>query len=151
MSLFRIVKYSSLLFFLGKYKSKLFRVVAVLLFALITSLLYQDVADYLAQQYPETVIYALLAKMLIVYGALGFVLLQFRPEPDVKGGTETRVMDDLQHSSSTDKTPDTAPQDTLAGMEDVSKTATLHSRYDKLIGEKSDPKGHTKHSSRDQS
>ena len=65
MSLFRIVKYSSILFFLGKYKSKLFRVVCVLLFALTTSLLYQDVAEYLQEQHPETVIYALVAKIFI--------------------------------------------------------------------------------------
>ena len=35
MSLFRVIKYSSILFFLGKYKNKLFRVIAVLLFALV--------------------------------------------------------------------------------------------------------------------
>ncbi len=150
MSLFRIVKYSSLLFFLGKYKSKLFRVVTVLLFALITSLLYQDVADYLAQQYPETIIYALLVKIIIVYGALGFVLLQFRPEPDVKTRAETQATDDLKHTSSTEQVSAVAPQDTLAGLEDVSKIATLHSRYDKLMGEQSNRKGHAKHSSGDQ-
>ena len=59
MSLFRVIKYSSVLFFLGKYKSKLFRVIAVLLFALVTSLLYQDLANYLSQQHPDTLIYAL--------------------------------------------------------------------------------------------
>ena len=74
MSLFRVVKYSSILFFLGKYKDKLFRVVAVLLFAGVTSLLYQDVADYLAREHPGTVIYALIGKIIIVYGALLFVL-----------------------------------------------------------------------------
>ena len=39
MSLFRFVKYSSLLFLLGKYKHKVFRVVAVLLLAAVTALL----------------------------------------------------------------------------------------------------------------
>ena len=43
MSLFRLIKYSSILFFLGKYKFKLFRVIAVLLFAGVTSLLYGDI------------------------------------------------------------------------------------------------------------
>lgn len=83
MSLFRFVKYSSLLFLLGKYKHKVFRVVAVLLLAAVTALLYGDVEAYLAREHPETVIYALVGKILIVYGALAFVLWQFRPVPEV--------------------------------------------------------------------
>lgn len=83
MSLFRLVKYSSLLFLLGKYKHKVFRVVAVLLLAAVTALLYGDVEAYLAREHPETVIYALIGKILIVYGALAFVLWQFRPVPEV--------------------------------------------------------------------
>jgi hypothetical protein len=79
MSLFRLVKYSSILFFLGKHKSRLFRVLAVLLFAGVTSLLYGDVEAFLAREHPGIVIYALMAKIFIVYGALIFVLLQFRP------------------------------------------------------------------------
>ncbi len=82
MSLFRVVKYSSILFFLGKYKDKLFRVVAVLLFAGVTSLLYQDLADYLAREHPGTVVYALIGKIIIVYGALLFVLWQFKPQKE---------------------------------------------------------------------
>ena len=33
MSVFRMIKYSALLYFLGKYKQKVFRITAVLLFA----------------------------------------------------------------------------------------------------------------------
>ncbi len=79
MSLFRLVKYSSILFFLGKYKLKLFRAVAVLLFAGVTSLLYGDIEAFLAREHPGVVIYALITKICIVYGALLFVLLQFKP------------------------------------------------------------------------
>ena len=79
MSLFRFVKYSSILFFLGRHRTKLFRSLAVLLFAVITTLLYDDVRVYLEARHPETLIYALIAKIVIVYGALVFVLLQFRP------------------------------------------------------------------------
>lgn len=133
MSLFRIVKYSSILFFLGKYKTKLFRVVAVLLFALVTSLLYQDVAEYLRQQYPETVVYALIAKIVIVYGALVFVLLQFRPEPDGVAAAATQNMDDLKSSSTAKEITREAHSDRLAGLEDVTKKTTLRNRYDKVI------------------
>ena len=82
MSLFRIIKYSALLHLASKYRVKLFRIVAVLLFAWVSSILYQDVAAYLEQAYPETVVYALVGKIIIVYGALIFVLLQFRPESE---------------------------------------------------------------------
>ena len=82
MSLFRIIKYSALLHLASKYRVKLFRIVAVLLFAWVSSILYQDVAAYLEEAYPETVVYALLGKIIIVYGALIFVLLQFRPEAE---------------------------------------------------------------------
>jgi hypothetical protein len=133
VSLFRIVKYSSIIFFLGKYKTKLFRVVAVLLFALVTSLLYQDVAEYLRQQHPETVIYALIAKLVIVYGALVFVLLQFRPEPDGAAGVNTPVMDETKSFSSKEELSITPPSDRLSGLEDVTKKTTLRSRYDKVI------------------
>ena len=134
MSLFRIVKYSSILFFLGKYKSKLFRVIAVLLFALITSLLYQDVADYLQRQHPDTVIYALIGKIIIVYGALLFVLWQFRPEPAEASGQVT-----LDRAAATEEAADdglaTAPNDRLSALEDVGQNTKLRSRYEQLLSE----------------
>ena len=55
MSLFRIVKYSSIIYFLGKHRGKLFRSLAVLLFAVVTSLLYEDLRVYLASQHPDVV------------------------------------------------------------------------------------------------
>ena len=134
MSLFRIVKYSSVLFFLGKYKSKLFRVAAVLLFALITSLLYQDVADYLQQQYPKTVVYALITKIIIVYGAMAFVLLQFRPTED-----DVTVVDTETPNLSAKKDKDKAtPTDRLAQLENIEKKTTLRNRYDKVVNSKED-------------
>jgi hypothetical protein len=133
VSLFKVVKYSSLLFFMGKYKSKLFRVVAVLLFALVTSLLYQDMAEYLQQQYPETVIYALAGKIVIVYGALVFVLLQFRPDPESGAKTSTQTAESPLDSSAPKTAAKPPPNDRLTGLEDVTKTATLRSRYNKVI------------------
>ena len=129
MSLFRVFKYSSILYFLGKYKSKLFRVVAVLLFALITSLLYQDVADYLQQQYPETVVYALITKIIIVYGAMAFVLLQFRPAED-----DSSVINAETANPSAQKNKDDAqPADRLAQLADIEEKTILRNRYDKVV------------------
>lgn len=127
MSLFRVVKYSSLLFFLGKYKHKLFRIIAVLLFALVTSLLYQDVADYLQREYPGTVIYALVAKIVIVYGALVFVLLQFRPSPEA---TKTPPVPATEEAVDKEVA---APADRLAALADVEAKDKLRSRYDRIL------------------
>jgi len=128
VSLFRIIKYSSVLFFLGKYKVRLFRVVAVLLFAIITSLVYQDVVDYLELRHPDSVIYALTAKIVIVYGALIFVLLQFRPDP--KESSSTAHSNEILESTIADSQ---APQDRLAQLEDISQKDTLRRRYDRVI------------------
>ena len=132
MSLFRIVKYSSILFFLGKYKVKLFRVIAVLLFAGITSVLYGDVADYLQQAHPGVVIYALVAKILIVYGSFVFVLWQFRPQAESKSGEmhqqQAGVSSEQVHNQR--EAPVTGP---LSALEDVSQKRELRSRYDAVL------------------
>ena len=128
MSLFRVFKYSSILFFLGKYKDKLFRVIAVLLFAAVTSLLYQDIADYLAREHPGMEIYALVAKILIVYGALVFVLWQFKPQPDAKPKPTAGPV----RASATTSTPD-EPVDRLSRLADVDAHSELKSRYDRML------------------
>ena len=128
MSLFRFAKYSTILFFLGKYRNRIFRVVAVLLFAAVTSLLYQDVADYLHRAHPGTVIYALIGKVVIVYGALAFVLLQFRPAGNAANGRDTAP------AKASGETPVIKPAgDRLAELEDLQQHDRLRSRYDRLI------------------
>ena len=127
MSLFRVVKYSSILFFLGKYKDKLFRVVAVLMFAGVTSLLYQDVADYLAREHPGTVVYALIGKIIIVYGALLFVLWQFKPQKDEAPVTRAK-------NPQPDKDPPPQPTtDRLSQLADLDSHGQLKSRSDDLL------------------
>ena len=132
MSLFKFVKYSSLLFVLGKYKSKLFRVVAVLLFAGITSLLYGDIVAYLEQTHPGTVIYALIGKIIIVYGALSFVLWQFRPEPDAAPGVDTPSSSAARgaQDNATLAELDTGP---LSALENVKEKDRLRTRYDRIL------------------
>lgn len=135
MSLFRFVKYSSILYFLGKHRSKLLRSIAVLLFAFVTSLLYEDVRVYLAQQHPGTLIYALLAKIVIVYGALIFVLLQFRSARNADKG-ETRAAelatDAGKKRKSADKNPSATP-DRLDALGDLKQHGHLRSRYDRIL------------------
>jgi len=132
MSLFRIVKYSSILFFLGKHKNRLFRVVGILLFAGITSLLYQDVSDYLQAQHPGFVIYALLIKIFIVYGALAFVLWQFRPSglSDNKSTLDDSTVDTLNTPAPQETTQVSGP---LSSLADISTKDRLRSRYDGVL------------------
>jgi len=131
VSLFRFVKYSSLLFFFGKYKVKLFKIVAVLLFALVTSFLYGDVSAYLTEQHPDTLIYALMGKILIVYGALVFVLWQFKPPREANTS-------DKSHS----KEPGLAsareraieiPPDRLSALADLDRHDRLKSRAESML------------------
>jgi len=131
MSLFRILKYSSVLFFLGKHRKKLFRVIVVLLFAGATSILYQDVAFYLQEQHPGALIYALVVKFAIVYGALAFVLWQFRPKQ--KAATQGTP-------SSAKNVRQTSPTDRLSALEDVSQKPELHRRYERILRGNSEKK-----------
>jgi hypothetical protein len=136
MSLFRFAKYSALLFFLGKYKTRLFRVVAVLLFAGVTSLLYQDVAEYLQREHPGTVIYALFGKIIIVYGALAFVLWQFRPEP----GDKSPAAGSAKPQAESIEPVPAAPADRLAQLEDLGEHDRLATRYENILASKRETK-----------
>ena len=131
VSLFRFVKYSSLLFFFGKYKVKLFKIVAVLLFAFVTSFLYGDVSAYLTGQHPDTLIYALVAKILIVYGALVFVLWQFKPPREAatpgKGNPEVPVAASVRERALG------IPQDRLSALADLDRHDRLKSRAESML------------------
>jgi len=135
VSLFRIVKYSSLFYFLGRHRGKLFRSAAVLLFALVTSLLYDDLRLYLESQHPESLIYALIAKVAIVYGALAFVIIQFRPRGARKQRGEARAAR-LGSEAGADRgaaVGDTPGAERLDALADVDRHARLRSRYDRIL------------------
>ncbi len=132
MSLFRFVKYSSILFFLNKHRSKLFRSAAVLLFAFVTSILYDDLRVFLAEQHPESLIYALIGKVVIVYGALIFVLLQFRPggKADKKGEARAEA---LAQSKPDRKAKTADPEDRLEALKDLQHHDRLKTRYERIL------------------
>ncbi|MFK7830093.1 MAG: hypothetical protein AB8B57_09970 [Congregibacter sp.] len=132
MSLFRILKYSSIIYFLGRHKSKLLRSVAVLLFAFVTSLLYEDVRVYLAQQHPGTLIYALLAKILIVYGSLIFVLMQFRAAGKAEKGEARADALASQDGKQRSKAPP-AEADRLDALANVEEHGKLRSKYERVL------------------
>ena len=135
MSLFRFAKYSTLLFFLGKYKHRLFRVVAVLLFVTVTSLLYQDVVEYLHREHPGSVVYALTAKILIVYGALAFVLWQFRPQKKPAGTSSKEPRQDRLVSVEPN-----SQHDRLSQLENLGEHDQLSTRYEQLLKKEKEPR-----------
>lgn len=134
MSLFRLVRYSSILYFVGRHRGKLTRSAAVLLFAVITSLLYEDLRVYLESQHPQSLIYALIAKVVIVYGAFAFVLFQFR-----RGGKNGQRGEEraaaLPRASGQRITTTAAPaeNDRLSALADVDTHSTLRTRYDRVL------------------
>jgi hypothetical protein len=79
MSLYRFARMSALLAFAGKYRLKIFYMAAAAAFAFVSSWLYTDVAAYLQSNHPEWTGVALVAKTLIVYAALFFLLWQLKP------------------------------------------------------------------------
>jgi hypothetical protein len=132
MSLFRILKYSSIIYFLGKHRDKLFRSVAVLLFAFVTSLIYDDLQVYLAQQHPGTLIYALIGKIVIVYGSLVFVLLQFRAGAKASDQGEARAAA-LAKTDEQSTTSESPPRDRLDALSDLDHHDRLRSRYERIL------------------
>lgn len=70
---------SALLAFAGKYRIKIFSMVAAAAFALVSSWLYTDIASYLQANYPQWMGLALAVKTLIVYAAFFFLLWQLKP------------------------------------------------------------------------
>ena len=149
MSMFRLIKYSSIIYFLGKHRGKLFRSIAVLLFALVSSLIYEDVRVYLASQHPETLIYALTLKVLIVYGSLAFVLWQFRPNNAVssaeigkpsapKAGTLSKAASKTMGTLRRDEPPaeDQSNVDSFSRLNelaDLDRHDRLATRYERVL------------------
>ena len=138
MSLFRFVKYSSILYLLGKHRDRLFRSLAVLLFALVTSLLYDDLRVYLESQHPETLIYALIAKVIIVYGSFVFVLWEFRPRASATSAGEARAAG-VARKTGKKPEPEVAadsrsePDDRLSALADVDSHRKLRTRYERVL------------------
>jgi hypothetical protein len=150
VSLFRIVKYSSLIYFLGRHRNKLFRSAAVLLFAFVTSLLYEDIRAYLEIQHPGTLIYALVAKIVIVYGSLLFVLWQFRPQGERKAPTQNAPGQDRgkrgkgqagNGEAEATEAPRSPPDDRLQALADIDRHDRLRSRYDRVLAGQPPPRG----------
>lgn len=134
MSIFRLVRASSLLYLAGRYRERLYLALVLLLTATATVWLYSDIAVYLQRHHPELELYALTGKTIIVYGALLSCLWLFRPRPtaapEAEGRLATEDEDRLQQLAHRDR---------------------LISRYDAILSRKPVPgKGEILASSREE-
>jgi hypothetical protein len=116
MSLYRFACTSALLAFAGKYRLKIFYMLAAIAFALVTAWLYTDVAAYLQVHFPQWALLALLVKTVAVYGALFFLLWQVkpsewrsRPEPALQldSAAEPSKLDEIAQKETLSKRKDT--------------------------------------------
>jgi hypothetical protein len=121
MSLYRFARTSALLAFAGKYRLKIFYMLAAIAFALVTVWLYADVAAYLEIYFPQWVLVALLVKTLAVYSALFFLLWQVKPS-EWHGRPEPEVRSELERTAPPSKLDEIAQKETL----NTRKDAILH-------------------------
>lgn len=76
MSLYRMLRMTAIVALLRRYRSRLARIAFAVAFALVSAWLYADIAGYLADQAPQWLLAALIAKTAIVYGALFYCCWQ---------------------------------------------------------------------------
>ena len=118
MSLYRFARTSALLAFAGKYRRKIFYILAAIAFALVTAWLYTDVAAYLQVHYPQWTLVALLVKTVAVYGALLFLLWQVKP-------SEWRGRPDPELQSDSNAPP--------SRLDEIAQKENLNKRRDTIL------------------
>ena len=101
------------------------------MFTLVTSFLYGDVSSYLTEQHPDTLIYALMGKILIVYGALVFVLWQFKPPREANTSDKTHSQEPGL-ASARDRAIE-IPPDRLSALADLDRHDRLKSRAESML------------------
>ena len=95
MSLYRMLRMTAIVALLRRYRSRLAHIAFAVAFALVSAWLYADIAGYLAGQAPQWLLAALIAKTMIVYGALFYCCWQISrmisgagDEPAALAGTD---------------------------------------------------------------
>ncbi len=95
MSLYRTLRLTLVLSLARRYRTRLLRILFAVAFAVVSSLVYADVAAFLDARHPQWSGLALIVKTAIVYGAL---LISFwdlsrmlRGDPGVAGGVPAQT------------------------------------------------------------
>ena len=85
----------------------------------------------LTGQHPDTLIYALVAKILIVYGALVFVLWQFKPPREA--ATPGKCNPEVPVAASVRERALGISQDRLSALADLDRHDRLKSRAESML------------------
>ena len=126
MSLYRFARTTALLTLAGRYRLKLFKLFIAVAVALVTSWVFDDIALYLDNHRPDWLGAALIAKTLVVYGALVYAFWQLRPgswseaklETTPPAATETALPESGPLDELLDKPKLTSRKDAILSRED---------------------------------
>ncbi len=132
MSLFKVAKYSTLLFFMKRHKKQLHRLGATALLLLVSYFLLGDLQAFFAQTHPDLAIYMLVAKSALLYGAAGILIWQWRPKPDsaTSGG---KVKPETPAVSNTQEVAQDKPNSRLDAFKDLDQHDYLQTRYQAIM------------------
>ena len=129
MSLFRVAKYSALLFFLKRHRNKVYRSVALLLLGLVTYFLLGDLQGFLQEVHPDSVVYLLIAKSVLLYGGVAILLWMFKPTHDQKG----QSVDALKKKQAIEEDVRAETGSRLDQFRDLERHDKLQTRYQKTL------------------
>ena len=129
MSLFRVAKYSALLFFLKRHRNKVHRSVAVLLLGLVTYFLLGDLQVFLQEVHPESVVYLLVAKSVLLYGGVAILIWMLKPtendtKPQIQHEKKKQAAEEIGSPTSTSR---------LDQFRDLERHDKLQTRYQRTL------------------
>jgi hypothetical protein len=132
MSLFKVAKYSTLLFFMKRHKKQLHRLGAAALLLLVSYFLLGDLQDFFAQSHPDLAIYVLVAKSALLYGAAGILIWQWRPKSDSAKLRGKANSEGPSVSESQDRAQ-SKPSSRLDAFKDLDQHDRLQTRYQAIM------------------
>jgi len=136
MSLFKVAKYSTLLFFMKRHKKQLHRLGSTALLLSVSYFLLGDLQDYFAQTHPNLAIYMLVAKSALLYGAAGILIWQWRPKSD-SSPSSGRAKSEVPAVSDRQNVSQSKSRSRLDAFKDLDQHEQLQTRYQAVMKSKS--------------
>ena len=129
MSLFRVAKYSALLFFLKRHRNKVHRSVALLLLGLVTYFLLGDLQGFLQEVHPDSVVYLLIAKSVLLYGGVAILIWMLKPSE----GDKRQPMQRAQKTQAAEESDNPDLGSRLDQFRNLERHDKLQTRYQKTL------------------
>lgn len=130
MSWYRALRLAAVVSLLNRYRAPLARMLAAVLFALVTAWLYSDVAVFLDRHRPQWSAAALIIKTLVVYLALFLCFFELarllRSEPETRQAAATAAR-------SRPSQPAAKPSAQPRPLDQLAEKPQLRSRRDELL------------------